>query len=460
MRTLTITSFARSPHQIAYTAKIDGRQFATSIWYDSVDFDRLEETYTPEYMRRVYFHVVAFDVNRLVSLQPDKIDFGCFSDLSTSSFTVLWRQVLTGVWGQWRYENDAPDYQGPEFTLAPGRQVPIDVKPGVVANLAFCGGGKDSLYALSLLEKAGEEFDTLAYSHAIYGSHEMQHQLIDKLLDCTRVHRRHRIWICDDFLSVPVLELDPQPGVRTITAAETPASAFLALPIALAHGFRRLILAHEKSADAPNFIWKATGEAINHQWGKSLDAERLLSGYIQSELLSNLHFFSLLKPVHDALIFSALRDLTTALPFAHSCNLQKPWCKRCAKCAYVWLNYAAWLPAEVVRHIFTENLFDIDANMIWFRQMLGLEEHTPFECVGEIDEARLAFALCRAKGYTGKAMALAHQPIESIDRLLNVAENDNLIPTTMRARVFPLFDKQSQSARDFLRSFNLLPPTH
>ena len=61
----------------------------------------------------------------------------------------------------------------------------------------------------------------------------------------------------------------------------------------------------------------------------------------------------------------------------------------------------AWLPEETVGAMFAENLFEIPENETWFRQLLGLAEHRPFECVGEIPESRLAFALYRSKGIRG-----------------------------------------------------------
>ena len=58
------------------------------------------------------------------------------------------------------------------------------------------------------------------------------------------------------------------------------------------------------------------------------------------------------------------------------------WCGECAKCAYVWLQFAAHLPADVVLKTFGDNFGERDANAHHFRELLGLTEHTPFECVG------------------------------------------------------------------------------
>lgn len=104
---------------------------------------------------------------------------------------------------------------------------------------------------------------------------ETQFALIDRLVDATAADRRHRISMSDTAME-PGVALSYS-GVRYVLAPETPASLFAALPVALAHGYPTLVLAHERSANAGNLIWPATGEEVNHQWGKSLEAERLLA---------------------------------------------------------------------------------------------------------------------------------------------------------------------------------------
>jgi hypothetical protein len=407
MSTVRLAGFERSRHRLAYDLAYEDLHFTTSIWYESIDFAQLEAAYGHAFMERLYFHIGAFEVNKLCSLRPDRLDFGPFAHLVTDEFAALWRAIFWNVWAQWRYENRLPYYLGPELDVRhdshPVAPTTITRKPSVEV-LAFCGGGKDSLVGLRLLERVGVPYASLAYSSSVYGTADLQHRLIGSLLDRCSPAARHRQWVYDDFLDAPVIELVPEAEVRTITAAETPASIFEALPYALAHGYRYLCLAHERSADRPNMVWGETGEEINHQWGKSTAAETLLNTYIADHLVTNCTVFSILKPVHDVLIFNLLAEHTDDVPSTHSCNVAKPWCGRCPKCAYVWLNYQAYLPTELVDSIFGRNLFDDPANRTAFRQMLGLEAHTPFECVGEVAEARLAFELCHRRGVTGAAM--------------------------------------------------------
>jgi len=163
-------------------------------------------------------------------------------------------------------------------------------------------------------------------------------------------------------------------------------------------------------------VFEANGAEINHQWGKSSAAEGHLNDYLQGELLVDASYSSLLKPLWDIGIFRILARWPDAVPLTHSCNVAKPWCLACPKCAYVWLQCFAFLPLETLRATFgTTNLADDSRNRLAFRQMLGLEDHTPFECVGQIDEARLAFALARGKGLAGTAVDELMELLPQVD---------------------------------------------
>lgn len=399
-----------SRHQLVARFDADRMQFTTSHWYDTVDFGEMEETYGGEQLDRLLFHIAAFEINKICSLRPDRLDWGRYARFATPEFAELWRQVFHNVWAQWRFENDDPDYHGPAFDIGNTVNDTQAVMPPSTAPeikvLSFFGGGKDSLVAAKLLENLPGGFDFLTYSSSIYGTAQHQHDMLDALIRfCKPAHHR-RQWIYDDFLDSPVLALGDGVGSRTVTAAETPSSIFAALPYVVCHQYTHVGLAHEKSADTGQVHWGKTGEDVNHQWGKSAQAEKLLNRYISAHLVRGLTYFSTLKPIYDVVIFSMLNRQLDALPFAHSCNVLKPWCRRCAKCVYVWLNYLAYLPEKSVVPIFGENLFDTSENMGLFRQMLGLEGHMPFECIGQMDETKLAFELCRRKGMTGKAIDL------------------------------------------------------
>lgn len=452
MKTLWLGSYSYSKHQLSFQFGVDDLVFNTSIWYD-VDLMETERRYGKEALDRVFFHIIAFEANKLTNLRPDIIDLGPFARYHTSKFEELWQTVQHHVWAQWRYENNLPSLQTPKFSTSHVKPVPpITTQSGPVDALALCGGGKDSLVCLRLLERAGVSYSSLQYASSAYGSPHIQHDLINKLLDQCSPMVRHRQWVFDDFTDSPVLHFHPEMEVSSKTFAETPSSLFGALPIMLAKGYRYLVLGHEKSADAPDLVWEDTGEEVNHQWGKSYEAEKMLARYIRENVV-DVEYFSLLKPIHDVVIFQLLRDTGRSVCHTHSCNVKKPWCLRCSKCAYVWISMMAHLPLEQTKGMFENvNVLDLPENQIHFRQMLGLEEHTPFECIGEVEESRLAFELCRAKGMTGKAMDLylnenCKPNVEKLDRYLLVDKRSCGIPESIAEKVFPRLDAASERAR-------------
>lgn len=412
MRTLRLVDVRIARDHLAATCAIDDAEFHFTIWYDDVDLT----TADPVVMERLAVHVALFQINTVASLRPDAIELGRYAHHATPRLVELWTTVFRKVWAQWRWEHDLPDYTGPRFIDAAGSAPPSPVHTarGPVELLAFCGGGKDSLVAAKLLERAGLTFATLGYSHSIYGAAAAQHALLERVAAGTARARRERQWIYDDFMDSPVVELR-ELGVRTILAAETPASVFAALPLALVRGYRGLVVAHEHSANAANLIWDKTGEGVNHQWGKGWEAEQLLDTYVRSELLADVRYFSLLQPIHDEVIFELLSRDAPLAPLTHSCNVRKPWCGACAKCVYVWLQMSAHLPPAIVDATFGADLGEREVNDRWLRELLGLAEHTPFECVGSAPESRLALVLIERQRPLGPRLAALRALVGPID---------------------------------------------
>jgi hypothetical protein len=430
MRVLRIREIERARDSITTTCELDDMRFHFTVWYEDIDLGELAREHGDDLIDRLAFHVALFQVNAVASLQPDAIELGRFARYATPRFVELWSTIFRRVWAQWRWRHDLPDYTGPRFVDAPADAPaarPSRTATGTPELLAFCGGGKDSLVALKLLERARLPFATLGYSCSIYGTASEQHALLDRLGTRTARMRAERAWMFDDFLDAPVPRLRPNLGVRSILAAETPASVFAALPLALARGYRGslpqlkdrrsalplalargyrgLIVAHERSTNTGNLAWGATGEEVNHQWGKGWEAEQLLDDYVRGELLANVRYFSVLLPVHDEVIFELLARDAELAPLTHSCNVLKPWCGACAKCAYVWLQMAAHLPEAIVDATFGDEFGDRADNEHWFRELLGLADHTPFECVGGAAEAQLALAQLAARRPLGPRLA-------------------------------------------------------
>jgi hypothetical protein len=455
MRVLKLLDVHRTRECIATTCGLDDLRFHFTVWYEDVDLHELARVHGEERIERLAVHVALFQINAVASLRPDVIELGRYAPYATPRLVELWRTVFRRVWAQWRWEHQLPDYLGPEFVDAPKTATAphaIRSPAGPVPWLVFSGGGKDSLVALKLFERAELPFATLAYAHSIYGDAAAQHALIDRLGSATARVRAERQWVVDDFLDSPIIRLRPALGVRSLLAAETPASVFAALPLALARGYRGLVVAHEHGASSPNLVWTATREEVNHQWGKSWEAERLLDEYVRAELLADVRYFSVLQPIHDEVIFELLAGSAELAPLTHSCNVRKPWCGACAKCAYVWLQMAAHLPPQIVEATFGADIGERPENEHWFRELCGLTEHTPFECVGSVAEARLALGLLASRRPLGPELARIAAQIGPLDlaalaKPLLVVDDHHGMPEAVAARVMPQLASAAAAAR-------------
>ncbi|MDY6782942.1 MAG: hypothetical protein SW833_10410 [Cyanobacteriota bacterium] len=409
--------------ELAYCA--DEFRFSTKIFYHDVSFSSLKSKYSQKSIEKIAAHIALFEGMKLCSLFPKYYDISNLSKYLSEASLDLFVKVYQGVFGQHWYENNRTDYQQPEFIYGQnlGESHPLTLLEKNLTILTGCGGGKDSIVAMKILQEAEIPFASMQYSHSVYGRPDLQHNLIEGVLDCVKPVKKHRISVCDDFTDDPWLQLY-FPNISGITIPETPVSIFEALFLMLQWDYQYLNLAHEKSANTGNLFWSKLGKEVNHQWGKSLEAERLMNDFVQKHLLSGFKYFSILQPIYDFRIFKKISEQQDVLPKIHSCNIQKPWCKKCPKCAYVWLGLMANCDRDRVDAVFQSNLFDDEELLPIFRQMVGLDEHTPFECIGEIDESRLAMKKCWEKGLSGRALKMFNQEILS-DRLIDWQHLEN-----------------------------------
>lgn len=423
IQSIKINQVTIHPHHLELDYSADSFHFATKIYYHEVSFPELTQQYSQGVIDRIVAYIALFEGMKLCSLFPKFFDISVIAQDLDQAALDLFTRIYQGVFGQHWYENQVTDYLGPEFVTAGvdiGQHQAVAIASDHQTVLTACGGGKDSAVALKLLEEAEIDFAAMQYSHSVYGKADFQHQLISKVVAQTKPTQKHQISIYDDFLDYPFFDLY-FPEISGIIAPETPVSIFESLPLMLHHGYQYLCLAHERSANKGNLFWTDLNREVNHQWGKGYEAETALNSFIREHLLSNFLYFSILQPIYDVRIFKKLTQYPELLPCIHSCNIQKPWCKKCPKCAYVWLGLMAAFEPSLVDTVFGSNLFDDDDLLLTFRQMIGLEEHTPFECIGEIEESRLAMKRCLEKGLSGKALAVFEKEVLS-DRQINWEE--------------------------------------
>ena len=161
-----------------------------------------------------------------------------------------------------------------------------------------------------------------------------------------------------------------------------------------------VLVSNERSADAATRT--IDGWAVNHQYSKTAAFERLL-GAALAEAGATSRVVSLLRPLGELAIARAVVQRAGLVAQVTSCNaafaMDGPgdgWCGRCDKCRFVQLALAPFGARErLVADLGFDALGD-PAQVDGFATMLD-PATKPFECVGTVEEVRIAFDLLAAR---------------------------------------------------------------
>jgi hypothetical protein len=177
----------------------------------------------------------------------------------------------------------------------------------------------------------------------------------------------------------------------------TAINSAILLCAAIVYGYDAIAFSNERSASEATLEY--AGQAVNHQWSKSLDFERALREYTKSHIAADLDYFSLLRPWSELAVTRAFAQHTRYDEVFSSCNRnfrirgERPadrWCGQCPKCHFVFLALAPFVAKPRLLAIFGRNLLDDAALAPGFDALLEYRNHKPFECVGEGRESRAA----------------------------------------------------------------------
>ena len=256
--------------------------------------------------------------------------------------------------------------------------------------LVAIGGGKDSLVSIEALRSAAVEQTVTWIGNS---------QLIAACAARTELPTLN----LGRAIAPELFELNRQGawnGHIPVTAVN---SAILVLA-ALLHGVDQVVFSNERSASYGSMI-PGTGE-VNHQWSKGWAFEQAFGEYVQSRVATDLHYYSLLRPLSELAVARQFAKVDRYDAFFSSCNRnfhilgERPvnrWCGVCPKCHFVFLALAPFMPKLRLVGIFGRNLLDDESQAPGFDALLEFQDHKPFECVGEGQESRAAMATLAAR---------------------------------------------------------------
>ncbi len=362
---------------------------------------------------------------RYGAVLPRVFDFSRFEKWVLPETVPVLQTSMPRHWSEHRFQLNDLAYQHPELhydvdSLGSHAVRPIwvitpshDQRKVMIAS----GSGKDSLLCSLLIKTAQLRHDLVTYLFDLYGDLEKQHKLFVQVNDVLTHEQHHLIRYHDDYygwLDQRMKTHGISPRVHShgiekpfrIEAGEVYFMSIALVPVQAAENISIQLFGNEKSADAPNLRIPETDEPIAHQWAKSVESEHLLSQYYQS-LFQGIDRVSLTKAVHDLRIFEALFRLGGNLPYGtNSCNIEKPWCGRCEKCAYVFVGFSAFGDHQEVVWAFGEDLFNVEANTKVWEELLGLHGYIPWECVGQPEEVQYYFYRSMKRGCRGLALEI------------------------------------------------------
>ena len=292
--------------------------------------------------------------------------------------------VYTDGLAEYAYRNNLPHVLDLRVETA-GEPSPLGPPDNAGSRpLSAVGGGKDSIVTLEILREAG--FDPVPFSvnpnPVIEG--------VNAASGLTALAARRR-------LDPRLFELNKAGGLNGHIPV-TAINSLIAIATAAGHGLGPVVMSNERSASDPNLIWN--GHAVNHQWSKGETAERLLRAAVQEHAAIAEPYFSLLRPLSELRIAQLFAQHDRYDDTVTSCNqafkLHDPtvrWCGHCPKCRFVFLAMAPFLPRERLVRIFGADLFADPTQIPGYLEILGVDAHKPFECVGEVEESVVALRL-------------------------------------------------------------------
>jgi hypothetical protein len=180
----------------------------------------------------------------------------------------------------------------------------------------------------------------------------------------------------------------------------------IAVVAAALEGRDAVVMSNEQSASSGNVV--VDGREVNHQYSKSWAFEQAFGAVLAENLGSTFNWFSLLRPFSELWVARRMAEHTSYLRVFRSCNRAfhidparrlGSWCGVCDKCAFVDLVLAPFLPATTLDVIFggREPLANASLAPV-FRTLAGLSsDDKPFECVGDVNECRVAVVTAAAR---------------------------------------------------------------
>lgn len=362
-------------------------QFHPTLRIEGVEVDRWD-TLEPAVQSNLAFHLGLAEVLSYwkAAASPEIVVKAGY--LSPEQ-VAWWHGLLINGMGEYFFVNQI-DFTVPDFVTFYVDHPPQDVallqhEPLVDNVLIPVGGGKDSALTLDVIGHSAYNVGTLALNTT-----PAMDDSISQSTSTQTIYVKRRI----------------DPKLLDLNAAgylngHTPFSsvvAFISVVSAILFGYRYIALSNERSSNEGNQFFH--GQEVNHQYSKTFDFEHKFRTYCTTYIAPYIDYFSFLRPLYELQIARLFAELKRYHVVFRSCNVGRKtnsWCHNCSKCLFVYTMLYPFLNWDQLSKIFSHDLFTREDLLPIARELAGLADTKPFECVGTHEESRLAFALSAQK---------------------------------------------------------------
>lgn len=333
----------------------------------------------------------------------------------------FWNTVYTKGLGEFFYKNNI-DFRGlinfPYVGNSTSSSTPVkqasrtftSSAPRKDRSLLGLGGGKDSIVSAEMLKSQNKPFDVFTV-----GTSQIQEEVANVIGKKPITIKRE--------LDSKLFVLNKERGTYNGHVPISAIYAFLGLMASVLYGYNSVIVGNEKSANYGNVQY--LGEVINHQWSKSEEFEVLFRGYVKKFITPDISYSSSLRNINELGVTKEFVKYPKYFKIFSSCNSnfkvirlrpapsgaglrRDKWCGNCAKCLFVFISLAAFLPKKEVLDIFGKNLLENESLLPLFEELIGVRNFKPFECVGTPQEVKLALEKIFKKGEFNNTVLMKH----------------------------------------------------
>jgi len=236
------------------------------------------------------------------------------------------------------------------------------------------GGGKDSIVTLNLLKDMRK--DSCCY---LINRRESIYQEA-----YTAGYSEEDVVLSRRTLDKNMIRLNSEGFLN----GHTPFSAIVAFSAVIAayiNNKKYVVLSNEASANEST----VRDSNVNHQYSKSFDFENDFVNYEKKYIDCGVFYFSLLRPLSEFQIAAYFAKQKAFHSLFRSCNIGSKtdsWCGNCSKCLFVFLILSPFLSHSELCEILGNDMTDREDMLETFRQLIGMADEKPFECVGSREE--------------------------------------------------------------------------